>query len=341
MFRFAHPGLLYLLIVIPLLIVFFVMMARKKKKAIAEFGNPELLEPLMPLLSFRRGAWKFVMLMLALVFVIIGVAGPQFGSKLQQVKKKGVELMIALDVSNSMMAQDIKPRRLENAKLAIARMVEKLSNDKVGLIVFAGDAYVQLPITTDYSSAKLFLSNISTDVVPIQGTAIGSAIDLAAKSFTPETETSKAIIVITDGENHQDDAVAAAKRAREKGITVHTIGMGLEQGAPIPEKGHPGQFMKDGSGNIVVSKLDEKTLKEIAKSGEGLYVRASNTEVGLTQLLDEVNRMEKTLLEERIYTDYAEKYQYFLLVGLFFIFLEFMILGRKNKHFMKINLFRR
>lgn len=341
MFRFAHPGLLYLLIVIPLLIVFFVMMARKKKKAIAEFGNPELLEPLMPLLSFRRGAWKFVMLMLALVFVIIGVAGPQFGSKLQQVKKKGVELMIALDVSNSMMAQDIKPSRLEKAKMAIARMVEKLSNDKVGLIVFAGDAYVQLPITTDYSSAKLFLSNISTDVVPIQGTAIGSAIDLAAKSFTPETETSKAIIVITDGENHQDDAVAAAKRAREKGVTVHTIGMGLEQGAPIPEKGHPGQFMKDGSGNIVVSKLDEKTLKEIAKSGEGLYVRASNTEVGLTQLLDEVNRMEKTLLEERIYTDYAEKYQYFLLVGLFFIFVEFMILGRKNKHFMKINLFRR
>lgn len=341
MFRFAHPGLLYLLIVIPLLIVFFVVMARKKKKAIAEFGNPELLMPLMPLLSFRRGAWKFVMLMLALIFVIVGVAGPQFGSKLQQVKKKGVELMIALDVSNSMMAQDIKPSRLEKAKMAIARMVEKLSNDKVGLIVFAGDAYVQLPITTDYSSAKLFLSNISTDVVPIQGTAIGSAIDLAAKSFTPETETSKAIIVITDGENHQDDAVAAAKRAREKGITVHTIGMGLEQGAPIPEKGHPGQFMKDGSGNIVVSKLDEKTLKEIAKSGEGLYVRASNTEVGLTQLLDEVNRMEKTLLEERVYTDYAEKYQYFLLVGLFFIFVEFMILGRKNKHFMKINLFRR
>lgn len=341
MFRFAHPGLLYLLIVIPLLIVFFVMMTRKKKKAIAEFGNPELLKPLMPLLSFRRRAWKFVMLMLALVFVIIGVAGPQFGSKLQQVKKKGVELMIALDVSNSMMAQDIKPSRLEKAKMAIARMVEKLSNDKVGLIVFAGDAYVQLPITTDYSSAKLFLSNISTDVVPIQGTAIGSAIDLAAKSFTPETETSKAIIVITDGENHQDDAVAAAKRVREKGITVHTIGMGLEQGAPIPEKGQPGQFMKDGSGNIVVSKLDEKTLKEIAKSGEGLYVRASNTEVGLTQLLDEVNRMEKTLLEERIYTDYAEKYQYFLLVGLFFIFVEFMILGRKNKHFIKINLFRK
>ena len=169
MFRFAHPELLYLLIVIPLLIVFYVVMIRRKKKAIAEFGNPELLGPLMPLLSFKRGTWKFVMLMLALLFVIVGVAGPQFGSKLQQVKKKGVELMIALDVSNSMMAQDIKPSRLEKAKMAISRMVEKLSNDKIGLIVFAGDAYVQLPITTDYSSAKLFLSNISTDIVPVQG----------------------------------------------------------------------------------------------------------------------------------------------------------------------------
>lgn len=341
MFRFAHPELLYLLIVLPLLIVFYVLMTGKKKKAIAEFGNPELLKPLMPLLSFKRGAYKFVVWLVALAFVIVGVAGPQFGSKLQQVKKKGVELMIALDVSNSMLAQDIKPGRLEKAKMAIARMVEKLSNDKVGLIVFAGDAYVQLPITTDYSSAKLFLSNISTDVVPVQGTAIGAAIDLATKSFTPETETSKAIIVITDGENHQDDAVAAAKRAHEKGIAVHTIGMGLEQGAPIPEKGQAGQYMKDGNGNIVVSKLDERMLKDIAKAGEGLYVRATNSDVGLNQLLDEVNRMEKTLLEERVYTDYAEKYQYFLLAGLFFILIEFMILGRKNKRLMKINLFRR
>jgi Ca-activated chloride channel family protein len=248
--------------------------------------------------------------------------------------------MIVLDVSNSMMAQDIKPSRLDKAKMAISRMVEKLSNDKVGLIVFAGDAYVQLPITTDYSSAKLFLSNISTDIMPIQGTAIGSAIQLATRSFTPETETSKAIIVITDGENHQDDAVAAAKQAREKGITVHTIGMGLEQGAPIPMKGQSGQFMKDGNGNVVVSKLDEKTLQEMSKAGEGLYVRASNTNVGLDQLLDEINQMEKSLLEERVYADYAEKYQYFLLMGLFFIFVEFMILGRKNRYLMKINLFK-
>ena len=341
MFRFAHVELLYLLIVIPLLVVFYVVAVGRKKKAIAEFGNPELLKPLMPLLSFKRGAWKFVMLLVALVFVILGVAGPQFGSKLQQVQKQGVELMVVLDVSNSMMAQDIKPSRLDKAKMAIARMVEKLSNDKVGMIVFAGDAYVQLPITTDYSSAKLFLSNITTDIVPVQGTAIGAAIDLAVKSFTPETETSKAIIIITDGENHQDDAVEAARRAREQGITIHTIGMGLEQGTPILEKGKPGQFMKDGSGNIVVSKLDAETLGEIARAGNGLYIRASNTEVGLSTLLDEINSMQKSLLEEKVYSDYDEKYQYFLLAGLFFIFFEFMILGRKNKRLMKIHIFRK
>lgn len=341
MFRFAHPELLYLLIIIPLLVVFYIVMVNKKKKAIAEFGNPVLLKPLMPLVSFKRSVWKFIMILVALLFVIIGISGPQFGSKLQQVKKKGVELMVLLDVSNSMLAQDIKPSRLEKAKMAISRMIEKLSDDKVGMIVFAGDAYVQLPITTDYSSAKLFLSNINTDIVPVQGTAIGAAIDLAVKSFTPETETSKAIIVITDGENHQDDAVAAARLAHEKGIAIHTIGMGLEQGAPIPEQGHPGQFMKDGGGNVVVSKLDEQTLREIAKVGEGMYIRATNTDVGLSQLLDEVGKMEKSILEEKVYTDYAEKYQYFILIGLFFIFIEFMILGRRNKYLMKINIFKK
>ena len=336
MFRFAHPELLYLLIIIPLLIVFYVVARIRKKKAIAEFGSPELLSTLMPLQSYKRETLKFILVLVALFFVILGVAGPQFGSKLQQVKKEGVELIIALDVSNSMMAQDIKPSRLDAAKQAISRMVEKLSDDKVGLIVFAGDAYVQLPITTDYSSAKLFLSGINTDIVPIQGTAIGTAIDLAAKSFTPDTEASKAIIVITDGENHQDDAIAAAKAAREKGIYVHTIGMGLAQGGPIPEKGNPGQYMRDGSGNPIISKLDEETLKE---AGEGIFVRASNSNVGLNTLLDEIDRMDKTLLEERVFSDYAEKYQYFLIMALIFVLLDFMVLGRKNKNFLKINIF--
>ena len=195
MFRFAHPELLVILVIIPFLIIFFIYMLKKKKKDIATFGNVELLMPLMPLISFKRAIVKFIFFIVALIFVIIAVAGPQFGSKLQQIEKKGIELMIVLDVSNSMMAQDITPNRLEKAKMAISRMVEKLSDDKVGLIVFAGDAYVQLPITTDYSSAKLFLSSVNTQMIPVQGTAIGAAIDLAVKSFTPETETSKSIII--------------------------------------------------------------------------------------------------------------------------------------------------
>lgn len=341
MFRFAHPDLLWLLIIIPLLILFYTVSVRRKKKAIAQFGSPELLETLMPLRSPKREIYKFLLILAVLFFIILGVAGPQFGSKLQQVKREGVELMIVLDVSNSMMAQDIKPNRLQAAKQAISRMVEKLNNDKIGLIVFAGDAYVQLPITTDYSSAKLFLQSIDTDIVPVQGTAIGSAIDLAMKSFTPESETSKAIIIITDGENHEDDALVAARAAREKGIYVHTIGMGLAQGAPIPERRAPGEYMKDGAGNVIISKLDEETLKAIAKAGEGSFVRASAANVGLNTLLDEINRMDKSLIEERVYSDYAEKYQYFLIAGLILLLLEFMILERKNKKLMKLNLFGR
>ncbi|MDR0543872.1 MAG: VWA domain-containing protein [Odoribacteraceae bacterium] len=339
MFRFAHPEILYLLLLLPLPVVFYLLAASRKRKSIAAFGDPDLLETLMPLRSPRREAMKFALVLLAAAFIITGAAGPRFGSKLQQVKREGVELMIALDVSNSMLARDIKPSRLQAAKQAISRVVEKLNNDKIGLIVFAGDAYVQLPITTDYSSAKFFLQGIDTDIVPVQGTAIGAAIEMALKSFTPESKTSKAIIVITDGENHQDDAIAAAKSAREQGVYVHAVGMGLAQGAPIPEPRAPGEYMKDAAGNVIISKLDEETLKAIAKAGEGLFVRASDTNVGLNTLLDEVNRMDKSLIEEQVFSDYDEKYQYFLLAGIFLLLLEFMVLERKNKYLLKIDLF--
>ena len=292
MFRFAPPELLYLLILLPLLVLIYLLMAERKRKAIAVFGDPGLLETLMRLRSPKREAIKFVIVLVALFLVITGTAGPQFGSKLQQVKREGVELIIALDVSNSMLAQDIKPNRLQAAKQAISRLVEKLNNDKIGMIVFAGDAYVQLPITTDYSSAKFFLQSIDTDIVPVQGTAIGAAITMAIKSFTSERKTSKAIIVITDGENHQDDAILAAKNAREQGIHVLAVGMGLAQGAPIPELRVPGEYMKDAAGNVIISKLDEETLKAIAQAGEGLFVRSSDTNVGLNTLLDEINRMD-------------------------------------------------
>lgn len=339
MFRFAHTWVLYLLVLIPVLIAFYAVMRSRKRKAMQHFGDMELIAPLMPLYSSSRETLKFVVLLLVIFFTIIGAAGPQFGSKLKQVQKEGIEIEILLDVSNSMLAEDIKPNRLERAKLAISRMVDKLSNDKVGLIVFAGDAYVQLPITTDYSATKLFLSNIDTDVVPVQGTAIGKAIDLAAKSFTTDQSASKAIIIITDGENHQDDAVKAAKSALAKGINVFAIGMGQEQGVPIPDG--KGGYRKDGSGNTVVSKLDEAMLKQIVSAGEGVYIRATNTDIGLEAILDEIGEMKTGLLEERIYTDYDDKFPYFLWVALFLALVELLILERKNRYFMKINLFKR
>ncbi len=338
-FRFEHPEYLYLFFVIPALVVLYYISYRMKKKALKEYGDMSIISQLMPFASFTRPVYKFAIMLLAFCFLVIAIAGPQFGSKLRKIKRKGVEVVIALDVSNSMLAQDIKPNRLESAKRAISKMVDNLNNDKIGLIVFAGEAYTQLPITTDYSSAKLFLSTINTDIVPIQGTAIGSAINLASKSFTPDSEASKAIIVITDGENHEDDATAAAKAALEQGIVVHTIAMGLPKGAPIPIKGKSGQFRQDEDGNVVISKLDEKMLAEIAEAGGGNMIKANNTTTGLKALFKEINKMEKTELEQRIYSDYDEKFQYFIAFVLLLILIEYLILDRKNRHFKDIHLF--
>lgn len=341
MFRFGSPHYLYLLVLIPILIALYIYFRIQRKKAIREFGNPEILEPLMPSASKSRPILKFIVLITALAFLIVGIARPQFGAKLQKIKRKGIELVIALDVSNSMLAEDIQPNRLEKAKRAIAKLTERLSNDKIGLIVFAGDAYTQIPITTDYTSAKLFLSSISPDIVPTQGTAIGSAIDLAMKSFTPESETSKAIIVITDGENHEDDAVEMAKLAAENNIVVHTIGMGLPQGGPIPVANAYGQkdFRRDKEGQVIVTKLDEKMLQEIATAGKGTYTRANNTEVGINSVFDEINKMEKSELESRVYSDYNDQFFYFIAIALALVIIEYCVMENKNKLFRNFKLF--
>ncbi|MPQ46416.1 VWA domain-containing protein [Marinifilum sp. N1E240] len=338
--RFDHPEYLYLFLLIPILVVLYWVSHVIKKKALQKFGDMSIISQLMPYASFTRPIYKFIILILSLSFIIIGVAGPQFGSKLKKIKRKGVEVVIALDVSNSMMAQDIQPNRLERAKRAISKMVDKLNNDKIGLIVFAGEAYTQLPITTDYASAKLFLSSISTDIVPIQGTAIGSAINLATKSFTPDSEASKAIIVITDGENHEDDAVAAAEMAQSLGITVHTIAMGLPEGAPIPVRAGSSDFRRDDEGNVVISKLDQKMVEEIAVAGGGKPVIANNTTTGLNVLFKEINKMNKTELEAKVYAAYDEKFQIFLAIGVLLLFLEMFVLERKNRHLKDIDLFK-
>ncbi|MBC8004299.1 MAG: VWA domain-containing protein [Verrucomicrobia bacterium] len=340
MFRFANPEYLYALLLIPALIIFYWYSRLKRRRALAKFGKREIMAVLMPNASNARPAVKFIVLLFALASIITGIARPQFGSQLKTVKREGIELIIALDVSNSMLAEDIQPNRLERSKRAISQLVDKLSDDKIGLIVFAGEAYTQLPITSDYVSAKLFLNSISPQIVPTQGTAIGAAIDLAAQSFTPQFVGNKVIIVITDGENHEDDAAGAAAAAAEQGIVVHTIGMGLPKGALIPDfsNGQKG-YKKDNKGNTIVTKLNEPMLQQIAQSGKGFYLRASNTQVGLNALFDEVNKMEKTEMESQIYADYDEKFQYFIALGLILLLLDFVILERKNKYLKNIKLF--
>lgn len=341
MFRFANEAYLYLLLLIPVLLIFYWIMYRIKKKSLHVFGNPGLLKGLMPEVSYSKPFLKYILVLLAMTAIIFALARPQFGSRLREVKRQGVEIIIALDVSNSMLAEDIRPNRLEKAKRAISRLLGRLNNDKVGLIVFAGDAYMQLPITTDYSAAKIFLNTIGPQIVPKQGTAIGSAIRLGTRSFTTESELSKALIVITDGENHEGDAVEAAMQAAEKGIIVHAIGMGLPQGAPIPIAGKYGRksFRKDREGNTVISKLDEKMLQEIAVAGKGAYIRANNAEAGLTTIFNEINKMEKKEIESRIYSDYEDQFPWIIAIALTFLVLDTFVLERRNKWLSALKLF--
>lgn len=340
MFRFANNEYLWGLLIIPALALIFIWSRFMRNRALRRFGNRRVMNELMPYASGSRPVFKFIVLMTALAFFIVGTARPQFGSKLRKVQREGVEIIIALDVSNSMMAEDIQPNRLERAKRAISRLIDRLSDDKIGLIVFAGDAYVQLPITTDYNSAKLFLDAITTDIVPRQGTAIGSAIQLAAKSFTPAEIANKAIIIITDGENHEDDAVSAAKEAVDNGIIVHTVGMGLPQGSPIPvSRGSQTEYLRDQEGNVVITRLDEIMLEEISSAGNGVYVRANNAQVGLNVLFDEINKLEKEELDTLVYSEYDDQFQYFFAIGILLLIFEFFIQERKNRYLMKIKLF--
>ena len=340
MFRFAHIEYLYALAIIPVLILLFGITRRRRRKALERFGHIETVSQLMPNVSSSRPVLKFIIWLLAISSLIVAIARPQFGSKLKTVKREGVELIIGLDVSNSMMAEDIQPNRLERAKRAISRLVDNLNDDKIGLIVFAGDAYTQLPITTDYQSAKLFLNAVNTDIVPRQGTAIGAAIELATVSFSPQFKGNKAIIIITDGENHEDDAIGAATKAAESGIVVHTIGMGLPQGGPIPEyKNGQRDYRKDKDGNVVITKLNEDMLQQIAAAGNGIYVRANNAQVGLNTLFNEIDKMEEAEMESMVYSDYEDQFQWFLGFSVLLLLFDFLILERKNKYLKNIKLF--
>ena len=341
MIRFDNIHFLYALLLIPVFIIIFWIMLRWKKKAMRRFGESSLIKNLMPAISNVRSQVKFILLMVAYAFFVVGIANPQIGSKLKKVDRKGIDLVLALDVSNSMLAEDIQPNRLERAKQSISKLIDNLHGDRIGIIVFAGKAYIQLPITTDYAAAKLFLSTIDTEIVPVQGTAIGDAIEMAKSSFN-ENNHSKAIIIITDGENHEDDAIKNAKEVAEEGILVYTIGMGLTDGSPIPvynKYGNRTGFKKDKQGNTVVTKLNENMLQQIAAAGNGIYVRSDNTQAGLRKVFDEINSLEKTEFESKMYSDYEDRFQYFIAIGLLFLLIEFFVFERKSKWARRFKLF--
>ncbi len=341
MFRIANPDYLYLYALVPVFLLLFLLMKRWKRRALATYGDMHVIGRLLENVSVSKPWLKFIFLMLAYCSLVMAIARPQIGSKLEEVKRQGVDVMIALDVSNSMNAEDIRPTRLERSKQAIYRLIDQLQGDRIGLVVFAGQAYVQLPITTDYGAAKLFLSTISSGMVPTQGTAIGSAIEKSIASIGDSAKHNSAIIVITDGENHEDDAISAAKEAVSKGITVHTVGMGSPGGAPIPvyRNNSRAGFLQDRNGTTVITKLDDAMLQQIADAGKGKFIRATNSDDGVNVLMKEISAMEKKEFASKLFTDYDDQFQYFLALSLLFLLLDFLISERRSEFIAKLNLF--
>jgi len=314
MFRFAHIEYVYLLALIPVFILLFIWIMVWKKRALQRFGEFSVIGQLVPDMANSKLILKFILMMITWGLLVFVLVGPQTGSKLENVQRKGIDLIIALDVSNSMLTQDIKPSRIDRAKQAISRLIDKLEGDRIGIIVFAGKAYTQLPITTDYAAAKMFVSTISPGMIPTQGTAIGEAIDLAVKSLG-ESKKNKALVIISDGEDHEGSVLEQAELAASKGITIYTIGMGLPEGGPIPEFNGDMLvgFKKDREGNAIVSKLDETLLQRIATIGKGMYIRATNSETGLNKIFDDINAIQKSEIESSNFQIMRISFSIFLL----------------------------
>ena len=340
MFRFANIEMLWWLIAVPVFVIGYVVSTKRKQRQLQEFGDKELMAHLMPDASKSRPIWKFCLLIVAFVLLIVAAARPQYGQKENTVKRQGIEVMVALDISNSMLAEDVAPNRLDRAKQMLSKMIDHMVDDKVGLVVFAGEAFTQLPITCDYVSAKMFLNTITPNLIQTQGTAIGTALQTAISSFgSLESEAGRAIVLITDGENHEDDAIAAAKQAHELGMQVFVIGIGKPEGAPIPKPG-TNDYFKDRSGQVVVSKLNEEMCQQIAEAGSGVYVRCDNTNTAMRALQQELDRIATTELETTVYADYNEQYQSFALIALLLLMIEFFIMSRQNHRLTRMDLFK-
>ncbi len=340
MFRFGNPEYLYLFLVLPVLVIFYIYLNIRKRLAVKKLGDLNIVKQMMPEMSLKRSYLKFWLIFATLCVGIIMVARPQFGSKADKVDKKGIEIVIAIDVSNSMLARDVSPSRLQKAKQMLSKIVDARNNDKVAIVVFAGESYIQLPLTTDTQSAKLFLESIDPSMVPVQGTAIGSAIDMGITCFSSDKEVGKAMVLITDGENLEGDAVEVAKRAKDAGIRVNVVGIGSTEGSPIPVSAESNEYKKDSDGKVVLSKLDETTCKAIAEAGKGLYAHADNSNSALKALQDQLDKMRKKEIDGISYSDYDEKFQFFALIVLILLFVEICIFDKKNRLFKNIRIFK-
>lgn len=341
--RFENPDYLYWLLIIPVMIAVYVLVNIIQKKRTQKLASTTMFKYLAPQMSGRRRNFKFTLLCLTVASLIFALANLQSGAKMQEVKREGIDLFICVDVSNSMNAEDIAPSRIERSKQAINKLVSELKGDRIGLIVFANRAYIQLPITTDYSAARMFISNVKTDIVPSQGTNIGEAINTAVKAFG-ENKHSKAIIIISDGEDHETEALKAAEEASKQGIRVYTIGMGLADGAPIPTYNQYGKmtgYRKDRNGQTIITKLNETMLQQIAVQGKGLYVRANNSNVGLEKIYDDICQLEKTEIEAKVFSDYEDQFQWFVGLAIIFMIINTFVSARAKDWENRFNFFDR
>jgi Ca-activated chloride channel homolog len=342
MWRFEHPEFFLLFGGLFLLAGFYIFINIHRQRVLHRLGDAHLVHLLVPNVSLTKRIVKFVLWFFAMSSFILGLCNLQTGSKVQEVKREGADIMVCLDVSKSMLAEDIKPNRLTRAVQAMEKFIDRLKGDRLGIVVFAGNAYVQLPITTDYSAAKLFLNSISPDMIPVQGTNITDAITKAEESFPEDEGKNRAIIIITDGEDHEEDAIKKAEAAGEKQIMINTIGVGSESGVPIPEyrNGYPVGYKKDRDGNTVVTKLNSSLLKEIAGKANGVYVQASNADIGLNAVLDKIDELDKKQRESKMYTDYEDQFRIFFLVSFVLLLVEFAMNERISQFWKRLNIFK-
>lgn len=341
MYELENPYYFYLLGLVPLILLFFIIIQLWKKRARKNFGDLALLEQLAPERSKIKPVLKLVLALLIITALAIGLVNPKIGSRLETIKREGVDMVFALDVSKSMLAEDVRPNRLAKSKQIISRTLDQLVSDRVGIIIYAGKAYPQLPITTDYGAARLFLKTVDTEIIPSQGTAIGEAIDLATRYFDDENQKNRVLVIISDGEDHEAGLVEAAQAAAEKGIKIYSVGIGTTKGSPIPDirRGRNIGYKRDRQGEIVISRLDKKSLEEVARASEGEFIDGKNTREAVTHLIESIEKMEKKEFEAQVFADYEDQFQWFLGLALLLLVLDIFILERKTQWFKRLGLF--